>query len=1219
MADVTPEEETLRKATWNFVEGRGHRGRVFERFTLVLILVNTLAFVIGSVFDTRYNLGSHGLFIGPSCQWCDVTFFGNDPNNGLHGSSFLEIFTVFVFTIDYALRFWSCVEDNEWLTRWNYACSFFSCVDLVAILPFYVEQVLPVDIGATQFLRLLRLFRMLRVNERYSEAFRLLQDVLRIKSKVLVTASFVGGVVWVISAGFYHLAERKNHLMIYCPACPDVDTAVCTFSPSGLVDCSNAGCPAPSTCWNRFESIPCSMFQTLVNLFGEYPLATQYRSWGMVVGTMVALFAVAVFGIPCGIIGSGFQELLEQRKEKKKALREQTSGRSSGSAGYGATEGGIRAAQAEGAMSSSVSVVAAPEAKSQPYRRAAYNFLQGRTPAGRTFQSVILFFIILSVASFMLASCQFVQRNAVFVRSLNILEGGIVVVFVAEYLLTAYSIGIDPSYAGCGGLMRYLCSFDALVDLVSVVPSIITLFTPGPGIGSVWLRSLRLLRIMKANAFAEAFSVLQGVVIEQSDVLTVTGFAALILWVCFSGVMYSFERDNPDKLMASYYSTIPNAMWITLLNLSGECPLCSYTAPGQIVVGIIGVVAVGFVSIPIGILSAGLQEFFAGDDNEEREVAAQASRAGGARTETSSPMGVCREAIGKLVDGETMVGAWFESLVMLLIFGTVGLAIVETVPGYKCDGVDAGSALCGHLGCFEAFAVAVFSIEYLARVVVARSPLSFLFSIFSILDLLAIVPWYIAQVIPGGWVDRNSTLFLMLRIVRLMKLAKHVPALTLIDDAFRRRSKALVCTFGVSAIVWLVCGSLMYITEHNDVQNKIDPVPLEGCAADCSESSRFSNAFAALPFTFVHLTGDYPIVDYNLLTRIVCAFMVVAAAGIVGIPTGLVADSFCELVRRQQGKGSALRDYDVKFQRLGKTPPPREFRSSTLDSLQGQINEFLNGTHSKNRGNVKRSSASLMFHWLMLLLIFLNVASVLLESIPSVVATVGMSPFIGIEVISVLLFTCEYLMRLFSVTKDPVHLYSRWFYMTTFFGIVDVVTILPWYFELGMAALGIPTADFSDLSRLVRLFRLLQLEHFLTAFTVLDNVFFRSKGVLAATGVLALIIWLCSGALFYVFERANPNFCSVWETLACEEKYTDGCICSESAFDTMPHSLFYTAVFLCGEWALIDFTILGKLLCLVLSVVGIALYAIPTGTLFDSFGAVLEGGLGALEDESDDK
>lgn len=57
--------------------------------------------------------------------------------------------------------------------------------------------------------------------------------------------------------------------------------------------------------------------------------------------------------------------------------------------------------------------------------------------------------------------------------------------------------------------------------------------------------------------------------------------------------------------------------------------------------------------------------------------------------------------------------------------------------------------------------------------------------------------------------------------------------------------------------------------------------------------------------------------------------------------------------------------------------------------------------------------------------------------------------------------------------------------------------------------------------RIMRLFRLLQLEHFVSAFTLLDDVWRGAKSVLAAAGLLALIVWIGAGTLFYLFEQVK--------------------------------------------------------------------------------------------------
>eukprot|EP00927_Polykrikos_kofoidii_P086361 TRINITY_DN964_c0_g4_i1.p1 TRINITY_DN964_c0_g4~~TRINITY_DN964_c0_g4_i1.p1 ORF type:complete len:1265 (+),score=230.66 TRINITY_DN964_c0_g4_i1:161-3955(+) len=1218
---LNAQQDTCRGRVWRFMDGVTPAGKVYEFFNVGLILFNTVCFIFGSLFDIRYNIDTDGRYLGPSCDWCDLVLFGNNPNNELHGSSLLEIGTVIVFSVDYLFRFYSCIEDPDWPTRSRYVFSFFSVVDLVAILPFYIEQLSRVEIGATQFLRLLRLLRLFRFEGRYSVAFTLLQDVFKQKSTVLITAGFVGGVVWIICSGFYYLAEHKNPLMIYCPTCPDVDMDACTISPVGFVDCAKGGCPGgSSTCFGLFESIPRAMFQTIVNLFGEFPLATQYRGWGMVVGTIVALFAVAVFGIPCGIIGSGFEELLAKQKEDEKDARE--------AAGLPRERrpSEIRREQILKGVVAEKDAICQACIKS-PWRAATYEFLHSYTDAGDRFQTLLIVCILISIISFFLGSVAFIQKTQWVMDILNVLEAVTIFVFTVDYVLRMYCIGILPEYSGCLGLLKYALSFGAVVDFLSVAPSLYSMVNGKAGSTGVWLRVLRLARIGKTEAFAEATSVLGCVMSEQGDVLAVTGFMALINWIVFSGMMYFSERLNPDQSMAQYYNNIPNSMWITLLNLSGEVPLNAYTPMGQVTIGVMGVVAVGFVSIPIGVISAGLKDHFdcVEEDEDVDVILEKATTPDPAfghypRGSAAQVLMDCKGSIRMFVEGETVLGRHFGNFIILLIMATVGLVIMETVPGWRCNGEEKNLEMCIVFEHIEAVSIVLFTIEYLLRLVSAVAPLQFMVSFYALVDLLAIVPYYVAQANRGGWVDRHTQLFLMFRILRLLKVSKQVPALTLIDDAFKARANALAVTFSLAAIIWIICSSMMYLAESTDVENGIDPQPLTGCNDGCTEAQRYDNAFASLPFTFVHLTGDYPIVDYNKFGRCVCTFMVFAAAGIVGIPTGLVADSFSQLVAKHHGEDTMLRSYDVEFLKLHGQPVPREFRLTCLDTLQWKVHVFLHGDEHGHR-----SFKSFVWNCSLLTLIFMNVAVVLIQSIPQVEADVPVVIFDVFETVSVAVFTVEYLMRLFSVPKDIVHLYSRWLYVTTFFGIVDLVTVVPWYLEIVLRSFGYSTASLSRIFRLVRLFRLLQLEHFLTAFTVLDNVFFRSASVLGATGLLALVIWVATAALFFLFERENPNFCSVWETQACSDWYTEGCVCAESAMDTLPHALFYTAIFLCGEWALIDFTVPGKFLCLFLCVIGIGLYAIPTGTLFESFGAVLEGGLDALdqdkspEDVKDDK
>ena len=117
--------------------------------------------------------------------------------------------------------------------------------------------------------------------------------------------------------------------------------------------------------------------------------------------------------------------------------------------------------------------------------------------------------------------------------------------------------------------------------------------------------------------------------------------------------------------------------------------------------------------------------------------------------------------------------------------------------------------------------------------------------------------------------------------------------------------------------------------------------------------------------------------------------------------------------------------------------------------------------------------------------------------------------------------------------------------------------------------------------RIFRIVRLLQLEDFITAFSKLDNVFRASMSILKSTILLAVIIWVGGGSLFFILEANNPNFreCSdsiplrtivnesdvvpgcydFPSTQACIDYYGEG-MCDQKVFVNLPNTLYMTAV-----------------------------------------------------------
>jgi Ion transport protein len=492
----------------------------------------------------------------------------------------------------------------------------------------------------------------------------------------------------------------------------------------------------------------------------------------------------------------------------------------------------------------------------------------------------------------------------------------------------------------------------------------------------------------------------------------------------------------------------------------------------------------------------------------------------------------------------------------------------------------------------------------------------------------------------------------MIRLLRLIKLDKYIPSISLIDDVIRLKLSSLRVAFFAATTLWVLFAAGVFLFEHDDKDQALDdPVPLYGCDQDCTMSDRFQNYFNSLVYTGIHLTGDYPIITYSWPSRIVNFFMVIAAVGVVSIPSGLIASGFVEIVqsknKRLRGESSFVGRpgddwYEVQYRALADMPPPTSKHGPTIDRWQHDVNEFLNGTKGPD-GHTRFTTLSYSGRVFIFAVIIANVVAVLAESIPWIDKRIGNERgnfFDAFEAVSVFIFLGEYALRLFSASKCREALYSPVVYATTFFGIVDLLSTAPWFVEQLLLSSGHLNAEGTRIFRVFRVFRLLQLEDFVTAFSKLDNVFRASLDVLRATGLLAMIIWVSCGALFFIFEENNPNWreCNdsiplrrstendppgcfdFYTTKDCNAYYPDSC--TQTAFVNMPDSLYFTAVFLGGEWGVVDFTWPGRFVCLFLCIVGIALCAIPIGTLFDSFGAVLglapddnEDGPGSNEEE----
>ena len=247
----------LRKRVFEIVESGRERdplSHLFDWFLILLILLNVIAFAAETVssLDEKWS----------------VEFY------------LFELFSVAIFSIEYLMRIWAGVEVpflkrmSPWKARMKFALRPFLIIDLLAILPFYLNFLFPIF-----DLRVLRLFRVLRFLKlaRYSPALHTLMKVISNERRALMGALILTLTMLLFaSTGIYFLEK-------------DV-----------------AGTP--------FTSVPAAAWWAMATLTTVgYGDITPITPLGKIFGSVVMLIGLGLFALPISIISTGFAQESSRR------------------------------------------------------------------------------------------------------------------------------------------------------------------------------------------------------------------------------------------------------------------------------------------------------------------------------------------------------------------------------------------------------------------------------------------------------------------------------------------------------------------------------------------------------------------------------------------------------------------------------------------------------------------------------------------------------------------------------------------------------------------------------------------------------------------------------------------------------------------------------------------------------------------------------------------
>ncbi len=239
-----------------------------------------------------------------------------------------------------------------------------------------------------------------------------------------------------------------------------------------------------------------------------------------------------------------------------------------------------------------------------------------------------------------------------------------------------------------------------------------------------------------------------------------------------------------------------------------------------------------------------------------------------------------RRMYNVIFEAESGPSRWFDVSLILAILVSVAVVMLDSVATFRESHGDL-------LWTLEWILTVIFTVEYVLRLSCVASPRKYALSFFGVIDLLAILPTFIALALPSAKYLLVVRILRILRVFRVLKLATYVRESNQLSRAlWASRRKIVVFLFAVFTIV-IVLGSLMYLIE--------------------GEENGFSSIPRGVYWAVVTLTtvGYGDIAPQTPQGQAVATLVMVMGYGIIAVPTGIVTAELTSNVNRPAGSCEA--------------------------------------------------------------------------------------------------------------------------------------------------------------------------------------------------------------------------------------------------------------------------------------------------------------------------
>ena len=215
------------------------------------------------------------------------------------------------------------------------------------------------------------------------------------------------------------------------------------------------------------------------------------------------------------------------------------------------------------------------------------------TPAGKAFDIVLIFTIIVSVVAVMLETVAPVRAR--YGPILRTTEWVITILFTVEYILRLLCVG-QPA--------RYARSFFGIVDLLAILPTYISVIVPGAQALAVVrvLRILRVFRVLKLVQYVQEAHDLRQALANSGRKILVFVFVVFTIVIIVGALMFLVEGE------AAGFTSIPISVYWAVVTLTtvGYGDIAPITALGQFLSALLMIMGYGIIAVPTGIVTTEL-------------------------------------------------------------------------------------------------------------------------------------------------------------------------------------------------------------------------------------------------------------------------------------------------------------------------------------------------------------------------------------------------------------------------------------------------------------------------------------------------------------------------------------------------------------------------------------------------------------------------------------